>query len=61
MPVAVNLTFDKTDEKNAVIIARLAAQLRCYAPGPVDETWGKLRHFWCPSGSADEGMTAQVQ
>src|SRR5436190_9869013 len=40
-----DLTFDKTDEKDAVIIARLAAQLRRYIPEPVDETWGRLRHL----------------
>ena len=40
-----DLTFDKTDEKDAVIIARLTAQLRCYIPEPVDETWGRLRHL----------------
>jgi transposase len=40
-----DLTFDKTDEKDAVIIARLASQLRCYIPEPVDETWGRLRHL----------------
>jgi transposase len=40
-----DLTFDKTDEKDAVIIARLAAQLRCYVPEPVDESWGRLRHL----------------
>jgi transposase len=40
-----DLTFDKTDEKDAVIIARLAAQLRCYGPEPVDEIWGRLRHL----------------
>jgi transposase len=40
-----DLTFDKTDEKDAVIIARLAAQLRCYLPEPIDETWGRLRHL----------------
>ena len=34
-----DLTFDKTDEKDAVLIARLTAQLRCYIPEPVDETW----------------------
>jgi hypothetical protein len=28
-----DLTFDKTDEKDAVIIARLAAQLRCCGQG----------------------------
>lgn len=27
-----DLTFDKTDEKDAVLIARLTAQLRCYVP-----------------------------
>ncbi len=40
-----DLTTDKTDEKDAVLIARLTAQLRCYAPEPVDETWGRLRHL----------------
>lgn len=27
------------------MIARLTAQLRCYVPEPVDETWGRLRHL----------------
>jgi transposase len=40
-----DLTTDKTDDKDAVLIARLAAQLRCYLPEPVDETWGRLRHL----------------
>ena len=40
-----DLTLDKTDEKDAVLIARLTAQLRCYVPEPVDETWGRLRHL----------------
>lgn len=40
-----DLTTDKTDDKDAVIIARLTAQLRCYLPEPVDETWGRLRHL----------------
>jgi transposase len=40
-----DLTVDKTDEKDAVIIARLTAQLRCYVPEPVDETWGRLRQL----------------
>lgn len=29
---AEDLTFGKTDDKDAVLIARLAAQLRCYLP-----------------------------
>ena len=40
-----DLTSDKTDDKDAVLIARLTAQLRCYCPEPVDETWGRLRHL----------------
>jgi len=40
-----DLTSDKTDEKDAVLIARLTAQLRCYVPEPTDETWGRLRHL----------------
>ena len=40
-----DLTCDKTDEKDAVLIARLTAQLRCYEPEPVDETWARLRHL----------------
>ena len=40
-----DLTTDKTDDKDAVLIARLTAQLRCYIPEPVDETWGRLRHL----------------
>jgi transposase len=40
-----DLTFDKTDEKDAVLIARLTAQLRCYIPEPLDETWARLRHL----------------
>ena len=42
---AEDLTFDKTDEKDAVLIARLTAQLRCYRPEPVDATWARLRHL----------------
>jgi transposase len=40
-----DLTCDKTDDKDAVLIARLAAQLRCYLPEPLDETWGRLRYL----------------
>jgi transposase len=40
-----DLTSDKTDDKDAVLIARLAGQLRCYLPQPVDETWGRPRYL----------------
>jgi hypothetical protein len=39
---AEDLTFDKIDDKGAVLITRLAAQLRCYLPKPADETWARL-------------------
>jgi transposase len=51
-----DLTFDKTDEKDAVIIARLAAQLRCYVPEPIDQTWGRLRHL----GARREQLLAEA-
>jgi len=39
-----DLTLGKTGEKDAVLIARLTAQLRCYVPEPADEIRGRLRH-----------------
>jgi hypothetical protein len=56
-----DLTVDKTDEKDAVIIARLAAQLRCYVPEPVDETWGRLRHLGARREQLQVEAGSQVQ
>ena len=56
-----DLTFDKTDEKDAVLIARLTAQLRCYVPEPVDETWGRLRHLGARREQLIIDAVAQVQ
>ena len=42
---AEDLTWDKSDPKDAVLIARLAAQLRCYEPERTDEVWARLRHL----------------
>lgn len=56
-----DLTNDKTDEKDAVIIARLTAQLRCYVPEVVDETWGRLRHLRARRERLVVELTAQVQ
>jgi transposase len=56
-----DLTFDKTDDKDAVLIARLTAQLRCYAPEPVDETWGRLRHLGARRERLLTDAVAQVQ
>ena len=56
-----DLTFDKTDEKDAVLIARLTAQLRCYVPEPVDETWGRLRHLGARRQQLITDAGSQVQ
>ena len=56
-----DLTTDKTDEKDAVLIARLTAQLRCYEPEPVDETWGRLRHLGARREEVITANVAQVQ
>ena len=56
-----DLTFDKTDDKDAVLIARVTAQLRCYQPEPVDETWGRLRHLGARREELITSTIAQVQ
>ena len=38
-------TTHKTDEADCVMIARLAAELHCYVPEELDETWADLRHL----------------
>ncbi len=58
---AEDLTRDKTDEKDAVLIARLTAQLRCYIPEPVDETWGRLRHLGARREQLIVDMVSQIQ
>ncbi len=58
---AEDLTPDKTDEKDAVLIARLTAQLRCYEPEPVDETWARLRHLGTRREQLITETSGQVQ
>ena len=43
------------------MIARLTAQLRCYVPEPVDETWGRLRHLGARREELIDRGVAQVQ
>ncbi len=38
-------TPHKADESDCVLIARLAAELHCYVPEELDETWAHLRHL----------------
>jgi transposase len=58
---AEDLTCDKTDDKDAVLIARLTAQLRCYVPEPADETWARLRHLGARREQLLTEASGQVQ
>jgi transposase len=42
---AEDYTRDKSDDKDEVLIARLVAQLSCYAPERADATWAHLRQL----------------
>ena len=53
---AEDYTRDKSDDKDAVLIARLVAQLRCYEPERADETWARLRHL----GARRERLIAEA-
>jgi transposase len=54
-------TRDKRDDKDAVLIARLVAQLDCYAPERTDETWARLRHLGARRDRLISESTACVQ
>jgi transposase len=42
---AEDFTRNKNDDTDAVIIARLVCELRCYLPERADPTWARLRHL----------------
>src|SRR3954453_4465107 len=42
---AEDFTRDKSDDKDALLIARLAAQLHVSLPERADPTWARLRHL----------------
>lgn len=42
---AEDFTRNKNDESDAMIIARLVTELRCYLPERADPTWARLRHL----------------
>jgi transposase len=54
-------TRDKTDDKDAVLIARLVAGLHCYAPECADETWARLRQLGARRERLITEATACVQ
>jgi transposase len=42
---AEDFTRNKNDDTDAMIIARLVTELRCYLPERADPTWARLRHL----------------
>ena len=55
-----DLTFDKSDPKDAVIIARLTAGLHCYEPERADAVWARLRHLGARRSRLVTDATAEV-
>ncbi len=54
-------TTHKTDESDCVMIGRLAAELHCYIPEELDETWAHLRHLGRRRAQLITAATASVQ
>jgi transposase len=55
-----DLTRDKSDPKDAVLIARLASELRCYEPERASAVWARLRHLGARRNQLTTGATAAV-
>jgi transposase len=55
-----DLTRDKSDPKDAVLIARLASELRCYEPERADVVWARLRHLGARRAQLTTDATGQV-
>jgi transposase len=56
-----NYSRDKTDDRDAVLIARLTAELRCYAPEATDEVWARLRHLGARRARLCDEVASLVQ
>ena len=54
-------TAHKRDESDAVLIARLAAELHCYVPEELDEAWAHLRQLGRRRDQLVTAATASVQ
>ena len=55
-----DLTRDKSDPKDAVLIARLASELRCYEPERASAVWARLRHLGARRSQLTTEATAAV-
>lgn len=58
---AEDYTRDKSDDKDAMLIARLVAQLHCYAPECAEEPWARLRQLGARRERLVTEATACVQ
>jgi transposase len=55
---AEDYTRGKSDDRDAVLIARLASQLHCYLPELADQGWARLRHLGARRSRLIEDSTA---
>jgi len=58
---AEDYTRDKSDDKDAMLIARLVAQLHCYAPECAEQSWARLRQLGARRERLVTEATACVQ
>jgi transposase len=58
---AEDYTRGKNDDRDAVLIARQAAQLHCYLPEQADAGWARLRHLGTRRGQLITASSACVQ
>jgi transposase len=58
---AEDYSRDKTDDRDAMLIARLVSELRCYLPEPAEETWSRLRQLGARRGQLVTRHSAAVQ
>ncbi len=63
-----DLTRDRSDQRDATLIADLAAQLRCYIPERTDQTYARLRHLGvrrqelvCRAGACRQQLAALAE
>ena len=58
---AEDYTRGKNDDRDAVLIARLAAQLHCYLPEQADQGWARLRHLGARRSRLIDASTMCIQ
>lgn len=56
-----DFTRNKSDETDAMIIARLVTELRCYLPERAEPAWARLRHLGARRAELVTDATAAIQ